>query len=59
MMLTQQENNKLKERDEKHTHELREWRGDLAKKRQVLMLCHALVFTAGFVCIHMFYCLRK
>jgi hypothetical protein len=36
MMLTQQENNKLKERDEQHTHELRDWRADLAKKRQAL-----------------------
>ena len=36
MMLTQQENNKLKERDEKHTQELREWRADLTKRRQVM-----------------------
>ena len=35
MMLTQHENNKLKERDEQHTHELREWRSDLTKRRQV------------------------
>ena len=35
MMLTQHENSKLKERDEQHTHELREWRSDLTKRRQV------------------------
>jgi hypothetical protein len=41
MMLTQQENNKLKERDEQHTHELRDWRADLAKKRQVYTHSHS------------------
>lgn len=36
MMLTQHENSKLKERDEQHTHELRDWRADLTKRRQVM-----------------------
>jgi hypothetical protein len=36
MMLTQHENKKLKERDEQHTHELRDWRSDLTKRRQAL-----------------------
>lgn len=35
MQLTQQETNKVKERDEQHTQELREWRNDLAKRKQV------------------------
>lgn len=35
MQLTQQETNKIKERDEQHTQELREWRNDLTKKKQV------------------------
>ena len=35
MQLTQQETNKVKERDEQHTQELREWRSDLAKRKQV------------------------
>lgn len=35
MQLTQQETNKIKERDEQHTQELREWRNDLAKRKQV------------------------
>ncbi len=35
MMLTQQETNKVKERDDQHTLELREWRGDIAKRKQV------------------------
>ncbi len=35
MSLTQQENNKIKERDEQHTQELRVWRADLAKTKQV------------------------
>ena len=36
MQLTQQETNKIKERDEQHTQELREWRSEIAKKKQVL-----------------------
>lgn len=43
MMLTQQEANKVKERDEQHTVELREWRGEIATRKQVsqakLLLC--------------------
>ena len=35
MQLTQQETKKIKERDEQHTQELREWRNDLAKRKQV------------------------
>ncbi len=35
MTLTQQETNKVKERDEQHTQELREWRADIAKRKQV------------------------
>ena len=35
MQLTQQETNKIKERDEQHTQELREWRNDLGKRKQV------------------------
>ena len=35
MQLTQQETNKIKERDEQHTQELREWRNDLTKRKQV------------------------
>ena len=35
MQLTQQETNKVKERDEQHTVELREWRGEIAKRKQV------------------------
>lgn len=35
MSLTQQENNKIKERDEQHTQELRVWRAELAKTKQV------------------------
>lgn len=35
MQLTQQETNKIKERDDQHTQELREWRSDLAKRKQV------------------------
>ena len=34
-MLTQQETNKIKERDEQHTQELREWRAEIARKKQV------------------------
>lgn len=37
MQLTQQETNKVKERDEQHTQELREWRSELSKKKQVLL----------------------
>ena len=35
MQLTQQETNKIKDRDEQHTQELREWRSELSKKKQV------------------------
>ncbi len=35
MSLTQQENNKIKDRDEQHTQELRVWRAELAKAKQV------------------------
>ena len=35
MQLTQQETNKVKERDEQHTAELREWRVEIAKRKQV------------------------
>ena len=35
MVLTQQETNKIKERDEKHVQELREWRQNLKKRKQV------------------------
>ena len=35
MQLTQQETNKVKERDEQHTVELREWRVEIAKLKQV------------------------
>jgi hypothetical protein len=35
MQLTQQETNKVKERDEQHTVELREWRVEIAKRKQV------------------------
>lgn len=35
MQLTQQETNKVKERDEQHTVELREWRAEIAKRKQV------------------------
>ena len=35
MQLTQQETNKIKERDEQYTQELREWRNDLGKRKQV------------------------
>ena len=35
MQLTQQETNKVKERDEQHTVELREWRGEISKRKQV------------------------
>lgn len=35
MQLTQQETNKIKERDEQHTQELREWRAEIARKKQV------------------------
>lgn len=35
MQLTQQEANKVKERDEQHTVELREWRGEIANRKQV------------------------
>ena len=35
MALTQQENSKIKERDEKHTQELREWRAEISQKKQV------------------------
>ena len=35
MALTQQETNKVKERDEQHTQELREWRADLKNRKQV------------------------
>lgn len=38
MQLTQQETNKIKERDEQHTQELREWRNDLAKRKQVISM---------------------
>lgn len=38
MQLTQQETNKVKERDEQHTVELREWRVEIAKLKQVQML---------------------
>ena len=54
MQLTQQETNKIKERDDQHTQELREWRSDLAKRKQVnvtdLMLCPLLEMLqpAGF-----------
>lgn len=53
MMLTQQENNKLKERDEQHTQELREWRTDLTKKRQVQCTCsNPLTDTIIYMYIH-------
>ena len=35
MQLTQQETNKVKERDEQHTVELREWRVEIAQLKQV------------------------
>ncbi len=35
MQLTQQETNKVKERDNQHTVDLREWRGEIAKQKQV------------------------
>lgn len=35
MQLTQQETNKIKQRDEQHTQELREWRSEIGKKKQV------------------------
>lgn len=35
MMLTQQENSKIKQRDEEHTQELRQWRADLRERKQV------------------------
>lgn len=35
MQLTQQETNKIKQRDEQHTQELREWRSELGKRKQV------------------------
>lgn len=38
MQLTQQEANKVKDRDEQHTVELREWRGEIATKKQVSQL---------------------
>ena len=47
MQLTQQETNKIKERDEQHTQELREWRNDLAKRKQVTMDKH----TPGTLCV--------
>ena len=37
MQLTQQETNKVKERDEQHTVDLREWRGEIAKRKQVCL----------------------
>ncbi len=43
MSLTQQENNKIKERDEQHTQELRVWRADLAKTKQVSWAAWMLV----------------
>lgn len=36
MVLTQQENSKIKERDDEHVQELREWRSELKKKKQNL-----------------------
>ena len=42
MQLTQQETNKVKERDEQHTVELREWRGEIAKRKQVQLLATPL-----------------
>ncbi|XP_064382334.1 serine/threonine-protein kinase 10-like isoform X2 [Halichondria panicea] len=36
MQLTQQETNKIKQRDEQHTQELREWRSELGKRKQKL-----------------------
>ena len=38
MMLTQQETNKMKDRDEQHSQELREWRADIGKRKQVCYL---------------------
>ena len=35
MALTQQETNKIKERDEQHTQELREWRNELKRRKEV------------------------
>ena len=35
MQLTQQETNKIKQRDEQHTQELREWRSELGTRKQV------------------------
>lgn len=43
MMLTQQETNKMKDRDEQHTQDLREWRADIAKRKQVCKLFAILV----------------
>ena len=39
MQLTQQETNKVKERDDQHTQELRDWRGELGKRKQVSVCC--------------------
>lgn len=47
MQLTQQETNKIKERDEQHTQELREWRGDLAKRKQV---CESPIHVSEVTC---------
>ena len=40
MMLTQQETNKMKEMDDQHTQELREWRADVALRKQVSLHTH-------------------
>ena len=36
MQLTQSETNKIKERDEQHTQELRDWRADLRTRKEAL-----------------------
>lgn len=51
MQLTQQETNKIKERDEQHTQELREWRNDLAKKKQVTMDKHTHTILCVYVVV--------
>lgn len=44
MQLTQQETNKIKERDEQHTQELREWRAEIARKKQVSQMVCGVVW---------------
>lgn len=52
MQLTQQETNKIKQRDEQHTQELREWRSELGKRKQVSV--YISVFTL-YTCMYFSY----